>query len=66
MGWGVHDYPSPPEKEYQTVKGTIYISYNFEVEVPKNWNKEDITNDIHSNIVEYLQDADMTIEEIDI
>ena len=67
MGWGVHDYPSPPEKEEQNVKGTIRISYTFETEVPKKWSKEDILNDIEENINEYISISTYTtIEEIDI
>ena len=67
MGWGVHDYPSPPEQEHQIVKGTIHISYTFEMEVPKKWDTEDILDDIKSNIDDYIEiSSDMTIEDIDI
>lgn len=67
MGWGVYDYPSKPEKEEQVVKGTIYVSYKFEIEVPKRFDKEAILDDIKANIDEYIEiSSDMEIEEIDI
>lgn len=63
----VYDYPSKPEKEEQVVKGTIHISYTFEMEVPKRFDREDILDDIKANIDDYIDMAtDMTIEEIDI
>lgn len=66
MGWGVYDYPSAPEKEEQTVSGTISVTYKFEMDVPKKWDKEDMLDDIRANIDEYIYGADMTIEDIDI
>ena len=66
MGWGVY-YPEKPEKEQQTISGTICISYKFEMEVPKHWDREDIIDDIRANINDYIEiSSDMDIEDIDI
>lgn len=66
MGWGVYDYPSPPEKEYVEIEGKVNVTYNIKIEVPKKWDNEMIIEDIEENINEYIQLADMTIEDIDI
>lgn len=52
----VNDYPEPHEKEMKTVKGTIYLTYKFEVEVPAEWNNEKIEEDMRENLCDYQQD----------
>lgn len=54
----VYDYPEAPEKETKTIKGKIFLTYKFEMEVPKEWETADIANDIYSNTSEYMQDLD--------
>lgn len=66
MGWGVYDYPSPQEKEYITIEGKVNVTYDIKIEVPKKWDQEMIIEDIRENIDEYIQLADMEIEDIDI
>lgn len=66
MGWGVYDYPSPHEKEYIEIEGKVYVTYDIKIEVPKKWDDETIIDDIKENIDEYIQLADMTIDDIDI
>jgi len=55
----VDDYPTPSENT-KTIKGSIIVTYTFEMEVPKDWDKERIEEDIKENKNEYLQE----IEEI--
>ena len=61
----VYDYPEPPEKETKTIKGKIYVAYKFEMEVPCDWDENDIREDIYENLSEYQQDLD-EITDIDI
>ena len=56
----VDDYPTPPNNS-KTIKGSISLTYTFEVEIPDDWNEERIKEDIKENLNEYLQD----VEEID-
>lgn len=56
----VDDYPTPQENT-KTIKGSISLTYTFEVEVPDGWDEERIKEDIKENLNEYLQD----VEEID-
>lgn len=55
----VDDYPTPQENT-KTIKGSIILTYTFEMEVPESWDKERIEEDIKENKNEYLQ----VIEEI--
>lgn len=59
MGWGVYDYPIPPETS-KTIKGEMVVSYKFETEVPKEWDKEEIRDYLETNPSDYLE----CIEEI--
>lgn len=65
MAWMVYDYPSPPEKETKTIKGKLYVCYKFEMEVPVEWDLEDIKEDMYDKISEYEQDLD-EIYDVDI
>ena len=56
VGLGAGSYPEAPEKETKIIKGKIYIEYKFEMEVPKEWDKADIVNDMWDNTKEYMQD----------
>ncbi len=61
----VYDYPEPPEKETKIIKGKVYLVYKFEMEVPCDWDENDIREDIYENLSEYQQDLD-EITDIDI
>lgn len=61
--WNVYDYPTQSEKT-KTIKGRIIVEYKFEVEVPKNWEQDDIKNDIYENLNEYKQDEEIIEMEI--
>lgn len=52
----VYDYPEAPEKETKTIKGKVWLEYKFEMEVPENWDEQDIIDDIYENTSEYTQD----------
>jgi len=54
----VYDYPEAPEKETKTIKGKIFLTYKFEMEVPKEWETADIVDDMWANVNEYQQDLD--------
>lgn len=56
----VDDYPTPKENT-KKVKGSIVLTYNFDTEVPNDWDEERIKEDIKENLNEYLQN----VEEID-
>ncbi|MBQ3298601.1 MAG: hypothetical protein IJA94_06685 [Bacilli bacterium] len=63
----VYDYPEPPEEPTKEISGTIYVKYTFkDVEVPKNWDLEDIIDDIKMNLSDYTSDAEEEIEDIDV
>ena len=53
----VDDYPTPQENT-KTIKGSIVLTYTFEMEVPESWDKERIEQDIKENKNEYLQELD--------
>lgn len=53
----VDDYPTPQENS-KTIKGSIVLTYNFEVEVPDNWDEDRIKQDIKEDLNEYLQELD--------
>lgn len=46
-------YPTPPEIEEKTIKAKIYLSFEIEEEVPKNWTREDIICDIKENLDDF-------------
>ena len=58
LGLGAGSYPEPPERDTKTIKGKLYLIYKFEMEVPKDWEYEKITDDIYANTSEYMQDLD--------
>jgi len=53
----VDDYPTPQENT-KTIKGSIVLTYNFDTEVPNDWNEDRIKEDIRKNLEEYLQELD--------
>ena len=53
---GINDYPESYEPEIKKVKGMLYLTYKFEVEVPVEWDKERIEEDMKEYIEEYQQD----------
>ena len=59
----VDDYPTPPNNS-KTIKGRIELTYSFEVEVPDNWDRDRIEEDIRENLNDYLKKLE-EIDEID-
>lgn len=59
--WNVYDYPTP-EEQTKTIKGKMYVAYDFEVEVPKYWGIDEIMEDIYENRIEYEQSFDEIID----
>lgn len=53
----VDDYPTPQENS-KTIKGSIILTYTFEMEVPENWDEDRIKQDIKEDLNEYLQELD--------
>ncbi len=58
-------YPEPPEIEEKTIKAKIYVSFEIEIEVPKNWNREQILEEIKENY-NNCDRIDETIDDIDL
>lgn len=56
LGLGAGSYPDAPKEDTKTVTGKLYVIYKFSKEVPKNWEYEDIVDDIYANTDEYKQD----------
>lgn len=59
--WNVYDYPTQDENT-KTIKGKLYEVYDFEMEVPKYWGRDEIMEDIYENRIEYEQSLDEIIE----
>jgi len=53
----IDDYPTPKENT-KKVKGSIVLTYNFDTEVPSDWNEDRVKEDIRENLEEYLQELD--------
>ena len=62
MGWGVYDYPVPKETTKE-IKGKICVTYDFVTDVPKDWDREKIINDIEENLNDYI-DNEYTIDDV--
>lgn len=62
--WNVYDYPDPPEKRTKVVQAKVYMTFNVELEVPEDWENEDIANDIKENIDDFDW-YDQEIEDIE-
>lgn len=60
---GAGSYPTPPNNS-KTIKGRIELTYSFEVEVPDNWDRDRIEEDIRENLNDYLEKLE-EIDEID-
>ena len=54
----VYDYPTPPEEKTKTIKGRLYLTYKFEMEVPDDWEICDIKQNVYENVNDYQQDLD--------
>lgn len=61
---GAGSYPSPADDE-QRVCGQIVVTYKIDTYAPKNWDIEEIYEDIKRNIDEYVDDF-RYYEDIDI
>ena len=62
----VDDYPTPPNNS-KTIKGRIELTYSFEVEVPDNWDRDRIEEDIrenHHQATQYYGENEWVTEDI--
>lgn len=55
-GLGAGSYPEPQENT-KTVHIKIHLTVSGEFEVPKDWDKERIEDDIRANLDEYLSNS---------
>lgn len=63
----VYDYPDPPVENVQEVSGKIYVTYKFEdIEFPKEFDKNDMIDDIKQNIKDFIDYSNMEIEDVEI
>lgn len=58
-------YPEPPEIEEKTIKPHINISFDLEYDVPKDWTREQIIEDIKENLDDFTW-YNEKIEEIEV
>lgn len=63
---GAGSYPSPIEEEEQLVTGEVTVTYQIYDYVPKNWNIDQIEDDIKENLGEYIDIREFKDIEIDI
>lgn len=56
MGLGAGSYPEPQDNT-KTVHIEITITGSNDIEVPKDWDKEQIRDDIRANLDEYFRDC---------
>lgn len=56
QGLGAGSYPEPKENT-KTVHIEITITGSNDIEVPKNWDKERIRDNIRANLDEYFADC---------
>ena len=62
--WNVYDYPTAPEHDETDI--TIYVTLKTTDAFPENWEPEEMKDYIRSNIREYLYDAELEINEIEV
>ena len=63
---GAGSYPSPIEEEEQLVTGEVTVTYQIYDYVPKNWDIDQIEDDIKENLYEYIDIREFKYIEIDI
>lgn len=63
---GAGSYPSPIEEEEQLVTGEVTVTYQIYDYVPKNWDIDQIEDDIKENLDEYIDIREFKDIEIDI
>lgn len=63
---GAGSYPSPIEEEEQLVTGEVTVTYQIYDYVPKNWDIDQIEDDIKENLYEYIDIREFKDIEIDI
>lgn len=63
---GAGSYPSPLEEEEQLVTGEVTVTYQIYDYVPKNWDIDQIEDDIKENLYEYIDIREFKDIEIDI
>lgn len=61
----VTDYPEPPEQRTKTIEIKIAVDYVTEIEVPEEWDRERIKEDIRENFREYISEAEINDWEAD-
>lgn len=63
---GAGSYPSPIEEEEQLVTGEVTVTYQIYDYVPKNWDIDQIEDDIKENLDKYIDIREFKDIEIDI
>lgn len=63
---GAGSYPSPVEEEEQLVTGEITLTYKIYEYAPKDWDRDQIEDDIKENLDEYVDIREFEDIEIDI
>ncbi len=63
---GAGSYPSPIEEEEKLVTGEVTVTYQIYDYVPKNWDIDQIEDDIKENLDEYIDIREFKDIEIDI
>lgn len=53
-GLGAGSYPEPLEENKQSHKVEIHLSFEFDSEFPKDWDKERMYDDVKTYLDEYI------------
>jgi len=66
QGLGAGSYPEPPEEHLQNRRIEVHLSFEFDSEFPEDWDKERISEDVRTDLGEYInlneyEDIDITI-----
>ena len=64
-GLGAGSYPEPPATKDKHIQAHVIISFDLEYDIPENWDKETIIQDIKENLNDF-EWYDETIEEVEI
>jgi hypothetical protein len=63
-GLGAGSYPEPPETKEKHIKANVTISFVLEYDVPEDWDRDLIVQDIKENLNDF-EWYDETIEEVE-
>lgn len=62
--WNVYDYPQAPEHDETEI--TIYLTLKTTDAFPETWDEEQMKDYIKGNVRDYIYDADIEINEIEV